>query len=609
MSFELTFLGTSGGPLEGNTCSILLKSADISYETILDLNIEEDNSLSVRSNSQDESRKNSATSNVSTTSTTSTTSTKSTTSTTSLTNLDPSLRLYKLDELICVDAGSGMGKLTEIILQESKLQKSNCNLLDYYSDSESINFYYHPSIQITTPFIHFKQPNTIMYTKSIFQRLSNFLISHPHLDHVSSLVINSAGFATNNPPKQVWGSKYTINSLQNHYFNGVVWPNMPSFDILRLNQMKYKQSNNVGRFKVKMFPLSHGELNIITKKEKNGGKENELSLEITGNRRHSSITTIPPGVNDDEYIKTKLSSKLGGSSSTNTLSSLNMQPLESYPASPTNTTNPTKPQVSDSVLEPASMATTLQNTSSQPTNGSKSNSKFPLEDEVDDDAQSHYLSSAFLVTLTHTHTHAHAHTHTHTHTVPSTTNYLSPITPQEDSILIFGDFESDSVSHLNYNLTIWKEAAAPLIISGRLRAIVVECSNSFEIDENKLYGHLTPRHVVNELKVLERECRLLLAERSQGSPPSEVREPEIFVTENKKESDFEKSFKSTTRNLDQPLRGLNIIINHVKEPLLSNYRQIRDPRKQILLELNKLNEEEKLGVYFSVALSGTSIII
>ncbi|WLF81130.1 3',5'-cyclic-nucleotide phosphodiesterase pde1 [Lodderomyces elongisporus] len=542
MSFELTFLGTSGGPLEGNTCSILLKSADISYETILDLNIEEDNSLSVRSNSQDESRKNSATSNVSTTSTTSTTSTKSTKSTTSLTNLDPSLRSYKLDELICVDAGSGMGKLTEIILQESKLQKSNCNLLDYYSDSESINFYYHPSIQITTPFIHFKQPNTIMYTKSIFQRLSNFLISHPHLDHVSSLVINSAGFATNNPPKQVWGSKYTINSLQNHYFNGVVWPNMPSFDILRLNQMKYKQSNNVGRFKVKMFPLSHGELNIITKKEKNGGKENELSLEITGNRRHSSITTIPPGVNDDEYIKTKLSSKLGGSSSTNTLSSLNMQPLESYPASPTNTTNPTKPPVSDSVLEPASMATTLQNTSSQPTNGSKSNS-------------------------------------------------------------------NDSVSHLNYNLTIWKEAAAPLIISGRLRAIVVECSNSFEIDENKLYGHLTPRHVVNELKVLERECRLLLAERSQGSPPSEVREPEIFVTENKKESDFEKSFKSTTRNLDQPLRGLNIIINHVKEPLLSNYRQIRDPRKQILLELNKLNEEEKLGVYFSVALSGTSIII
>ncbi|KAI5958732.1 PDE1 [Candida pseudojiufengensis] len=428
MSFEVTFLGTSGGPLEGNTCSILLKSTSIEYSTLLE--VDDHKPTELKEN----------------------------------------------DEILVIDAGSGMGKLTDIIYQESKNKKSICNLLDYYYDSEPIHYYYHSSINLKRPFENFNKFNTISYTKLIFNKLNNFLISHPHLDHVSSLVINSAGFPTNNPPKQVYGSKYTINSLQNHYFNGIVWPNMPNFDILNLNSVEFEKSFKIGNYEIEMFPLSHGELNMIeSKKQKNNPSD--------GGKRHSSITTIPAGINDENYIKTKIENDFTHSNSGN----------------------------------------------------------------LEDPTQSHYQSSAFLINR------------------------------NNSSILIFGDFESDLISKLQYNQKIWHKIA-PLILKNQLKLIILECSNSFEIDENKLYGHLTPKYVIYELKQLEKEILKI-------------------------------SDSTTKEQLQQPLRGLNIMINHIKEPLLTNTRQIKDPRKQILLELNKLNTEEKLGVFFSIALSGTTIVV
>ncbi|CAD1809346.1 cAMP phosphodiesterases class-II family protein [Candida parapsilosis] len=411
MSFEITFLGASGGPLEGNTCSLLLKSTNMSYSELLELE----------------------------------------------TDVDSNPHTYKTnsEEILCIDAGSGMGKLTEIIYQESKYHESACNLLNYYFDSESIDYYYHKGVKRIEPFVNFNEYNTITYAKLLFHKLNNFLITHPHLDHVSSLVINSAGFTANNPPKQVYGSKYTIKSLQQHYFNGIVWPNMPSFDILELTQLEFGETYTIGNYTVRMFPLSHGELNMIESKKAG---------------RHSSITTIPAGVNESHYTK----------SSTNRKSS-------------------------------------------------------------DPDVH-HYQSTSFLISR------------------------------NDAYLLVFGDFESDMVSKLHRNQRIWKHVA-PLILQHQLKGVVLECSNARETDPNELYGHLTPKHVIYELKQLEREVKKL-----EGGGES-------------------------------PLKGLNVIINHVKEPILSNIREITDPRKRILTDLNKYNEEEGLRCHISIALSGTTIVL
>lgn len=68
-------------------------------------------------------------------------------------------------------------------------------------------------------------------------------------------------------------------------------------------------------------------------------------------------------------------------------------------------------------------------------------------------------------------------------------------------IIVFGDIEPDSVSLEPRNKRVW-EIAAPKVASGSLRAIFIECSYNDSVDDSSLYGHLCPRHLIAELKVL-----------------------------------------------------------------------------------------------------------
>lgn len=55
--------------------------------------------------------------------------------------------------------------------------------------------------------------------------IASILITHPHLDHIAGLVINSGNFNIFKP-KGLAGLHYTVDSLHAHIFNGVVWPNL-----------------------------------------------------------------------------------------------------------------------------------------------------------------------------------------------------------------------------------------------------------------------------------------------------------------------------------------------------------------------------------------------
>ncbi|KAB8230064.1 3',5'-cyclic-nucleotide phosphodiesterase PDE1 [Aspergillus alliaceus] len=96
-------------------------------------------------------------------------------------------------------------------------------------------------------------------------------------------------------------------------------------------------------------------------------------------------------------------------------------------------------------------------------------------------------------------------------------------------IIIFGDVEPDSISVDPRNRRVW-EAAAPRIASGKLRAIFIECSYTDEVEDESLYGHLCPRHLIAELKVLASEVvkakhpsSLVIGKRKRpsGEPPAE----------------------------------------------------------------------------------------
>ena len=70
------------------------------------------------------------------------------------------------------------------------------------------------------------------------------------------------------------------------------------------------------------------------------------------------------------------------------------------------------------------------------------------------------------------------------------------------AVLCFGDTAADSVSKTDDLLKIW-QAAAELVKSGALKAMVIENSYTSDRPDNLLFGHLTPKHLLQELRRFE----------------------------------------------------------------------------------------------------------
>jgi cAMP phosphodiesterase len=101
-------------------------------------------------------------------------------------------------------------------------------------------------------------PIRILFLKHI----KAYLISHPHLDHIAGLVINSQIDIS----KPLLGSHFTINSLRDYIFNGSIWPNYgsegvePILNIYNYIRLGYEEPPTPipgTQFNVEAFVLSH----------------------------------------------------------------------------------------------------------------------------------------------------------------------------------------------------------------------------------------------------------------------------------------------------------------------------------------------------------------
>lgn len=91
--------------------------------------------------------------------------------------------------------------------------------------------------------------------------IKGYLISHPHLDHISGMIINSV----DDTVKQVYAMEHCINVMKAHYFNWQSWPNLANDgNAPALNKYRYQQLTEGVEIPVKetemsvqAFPLSH----------------------------------------------------------------------------------------------------------------------------------------------------------------------------------------------------------------------------------------------------------------------------------------------------------------------------------------------------------------
>lgn len=125
---------------------------------------------------------------------------------------------------------------------------------------------------------------------------------------------------------------------------------------------------------------------------------------------------------------------------------------------------------------------------------------------------------------------------------------------ETEYLLYFGDTGADSIEKSTNMENIWKEIA-PLIRNKQLHAIMLECSFLNSQPDDKLFGHLKPNLFMFELRQL-----------------ASIVDP---------------------LNLKNSLRGLPVVITHIKPRLVDFSNPQEDTERQII---NELSQENDIGV-------------
>jgi cAMP phosphodiesterase len=173
---------------------------------------------------------------------------------------------------------------------------------------------------------------------------------------------------------------------------------------------------------------------------------------------------------------------------------------------------------------------------------------------------------------------------------------------------------------------------------GSLCAIFIECSYDHTQPDGALYGHLSPHHLMEELKVLAKHVSRLRTAKEKDreklkrkrlsngyfneDPVIDIRRksnpnsPAVLRQELDSERDIEVDISPRTsiaglpglfdvaelQDRSKPLDGLQIVITHVKDTLTDE-----DVPGKVLEDLEELEKEIKLGCKFRLAEQGGSI--
>jgi cAMP phosphodiesterase len=279
------------------------------------------------------------------------------------------------------------------------------------------------------------------------EHVSTYLITHPHLDHLSGFVINTAAFHNTSRPKRLAALPFTINAIKTHIFNNVIWPNLTDEEggVGLVTFQRLAEGGNIalgegsGRgfievcdgIGVKGFRVSHGHC-----------------MRGPGHLHRGSNADLPETPGLQRSLSAHHHASIADGHEGRSLSfSL---PTQSAPGTPG--------LISHDQGRRASGATPI------------------YADHCVIDSTAYFIRTE-----------------------------STPTTPKRE-VLIFGDVEPDSLSLSPRTALIWAEAA-PKIAAGILTGVFIEVSYTNAQGDAVLFGHLAPRHLLAELQTLAEMVR------------------------------------------------------------------------------------------------------
>ncbi|TIB71195.1 hypothetical protein E3Q22_04153 [Wallemia mellicola] len=167
---------------------------------------------------------------------------------------------------IAIDAGSGIGALSKAIQANPEMLDDLRNSLP--DESCSASSAYPPT---TTKADTRQDVDGYRLASRIFSSITSYLITHPHLDHLAGLIINSSQkFGSY---KSLIGFEKTLKGVE-LAFGGLLWPALASWskagglvERLQFTQVepfaKFDVLTPAVTFKCTPFPISHGTIGLV----------------------------------------------------------------------------------------------------------------------------------------------------------------------------------------------------------------------------------------------------------------------------------------------------------------------------------------------------------
>ncbi|KAI9055468.1 hypothetical protein LZ554_000422 [Drepanopeziza brunnea f. sp. 'monogermtubi'] len=449
---------------------------------------------------------------------------------------------WKRGSILAVDAGVHMSAIKRIL----DTHKQNRPFDSKDQTSSSIE----PVVLTDGPFEGLEIPHISSKANAGYihrELVQCLLLTHPHLDHCSGFIMNTASLPTARP-KRIAGLPDTIEALKTHIFNNVIWPNL-------------SDENNGAGLITYMRLVEGGSVAL-------GEGDSRGYVEVCDGLCVKTLT-LSHGHCFERH------SHRGSNAGFSPMRSPNISMLER------------SPRLGPSMLQ--------RNNSLN--SGLGESSRTDGRERV-----CVYESSAYFI--------------------------RDFATGRE--VLIFGDVEPDSVSLSPRNHLVWAEAA-PKIVSGNLGGILIECSYDNSRADELLFGHMSPHHLIDELKNLaervaaHREGLASSAKRKRDSNgvlpvlgyPAKVARvismSPVSPLSAPSRKEFYDPIASPPRDGPsdskhwphgtKPLMGFKVVIIHVKENLVDG----PNAGEIILKELQELEQVVGLGCEFIMSSSGQSL--
>lgn len=356
---------------------------------------------------------------------------------------------WRKSSMIAVDAGAHLASIIHILQREMP------------PTSEAIAPKDHSSLLENGPFAGLRFPYFSAKANALYifrEILHAFLITHPHLDHLSAMAINTPALEYGREAKAIVALPSTIEAVKNHIFNDWLWPNL-SDEGHGVGFVTYRRLIEGGNPRLGSGD-SRGYVNVCD------GLATKCWSVSHGrcHRRSHSIShqhSDSFGWNQSDFNFP--SRRLSRISDDHGYFAAVAQQQSQLPSQISMSAGPMTPGVAPgSHIDPNHMFEPVG-------------------------------SSAFFI--------------------------RNDVTGNE--LLIFGDIEPDSVSLSPRNHIVWDDAGGK-IANNTLKAIFIECSYDDSVRNEDLYGHLCPRHLIAELTFLAKCVAHKRKQLAAGIVPSEI---------------------------------------------------------------------------------------